>query len=545
MAKFEAKAAPLTRVFELLRLEKSDIFIVVALTFGAGLISLATPIAVQTLVNIVAMGGVVQPLIVVGLMLFVLLLFSGGLNLFETYVVELMQRRLFVRAALQSAETAQAMQISVRDSENTVELMNRFFDVINVQKSSYQLLTKGLAAILQVIVGSVVLVFYSGYFVFVVVVLILIAWVILKVVGRIAIETAIQESYAKYDMAAWLESIGRNLTMFKFGKGQLHAMQNADLLANRYLAYRKKHFSVLLKQNALAAFVYAAAGSLLLGFGGLLVMQGHINLGQFVAAELIIFGVLSSFSTFIGKLEYLYDMCASLDKLGVIQDLPIERLGGNDLGDGQACSVEAKQLIVLGSNHQCMVNLRVESGKSLGILTNPNNAKYSLAQLLVGLRNPISGVVNINEMDIRQLNLKEMREHIAYVENVDTIEESILLNLTLQQPDASLQSVQDVLKKFGLTDAINELPDGLETILLPSGAPLSKKQARVLMLARALLMKPRLIVVDGLLDGLSVDDFERAFRALQPSQSGWSLIVVTSQREIGERFDAIYELDKA
>jgi putative ABC transport system ATP-binding protein len=329
MAKLTEDINPFSRVTKLIELEKSDIFIIIFLTLGAGFLALATPIAVQTLVNIVTMGGVTQPLILVSFMLFILLVFSGGLNLLETYVVELIQRRVFVRATLQSAAKAQAMQVSVRDSENTVELMNRFFDVSTVQKTTYQLLTKGLAAVLQSIVGSIVLMFYSFYFGLAVLFLLFMAWITVKVVGRLAVQTAISESYAKYDTAAWLESIGRNLTMFKFGTSQAHAMQRADALANNYLERRKKHFSTLFKQNILATLTYAMAATLMLGLGGWLVMQGQINLGQFIAAELITFTVLAAFVRFVAQLEYLYDLMAGLDKLAVLHELPSERVGGH------------------------------------------------------------------------------------------------------------------------------------------------------------------------------------------------------------------------
>ena len=544
MAKLTEKTSPFSRVITLIALEKSDILTIVFLTLGAGVLALATPIAVQTLVNIVSMGGVVQPLILVSFMLFVLLIFSGGLNLFEYYVVELMLRRIFVRTTLQSAAKAQAMQVSVRDSENTVELMNRFFDVSTVQKSSYQLLTKGLAAVLQLIIGSIVLMFYSFYFVLTVLLMLVMAWLIVVVIGRLAVNTAINESYAKYDVAAWLESIGRNLNMFKFGHSQAHAMQRADGLANNYLENRKEHFATLFKQNIAATVTYATVGTLMLGLGGWLVMQGKINLGQFIAAELITFGSLAAFMRFVAQLEYGYDLMAGLDKIGVLHDLPSERTGGHVLAPNHAYSVEAIQLILPAIQRQQIVNLQVESGKSLAILVDADNTKSSLAELLVGLRTPLSGVVKINNMDIRQLDLNAMREYVAYIQHIETLEESILTNLTLQHPETSLHQVQEMLNKLGLSEAINALPKGLDTLLLPSGAPLTNMQSRMLMLARALLMTPRLIVIDSLLDGLHGNELNTACQALRASHDGWSLIVVTALPTIANRFDSIHELDK-
>ncbi len=535
---------PFARVAKLIELEKSDIFIIVLLTLGAGFLALAIPIAVQTLVNIVTMGGVAQPLILVSFMLFILLIFSGGLNLLEVYVVELIQRRVFVRNTLQSAAKAQSMQVSVRDSENTVELMNRFFDVSTVQKSTYQLLTKGLAAVLQAIVGSIVLMFYSFYFALAVMFLLIMAWITVKVIGRLAVQTAISESYAKYDTAAWLESIGRNLNMFKFGTSQAHAMQRADALANHYIERRKKHFATLFKQNILATFSYAAGATMMLGIGGWLVMQGQINLGQFIAAELITFTALAAFVRFVAQLEYLYDLVAGLDKLAVIHELPSERTGGHILQPTQAYSLEANQLVLPAIQRQRIVNLHVESGKSLAILVDSENTKSSLAELLVGLRTPLSGIVKIDHMDIRQLDLSAMREHVAYIQHIETLEDSILTNLTLQHPETNLQQVQQVLNNLGLSEAISALPNGLDTLLLPSGAPLTNMQSRILMVARAILMEPRLIVVDGLLDGLHGAELDTVCNELEARADKWTLVVVTAIPSIAKRFNQIYELDK-
>jgi putative ABC transport system ATP-binding protein len=542
MAANTENISPLSRLLKLLQLEKKDILVIIMLTFGAGFLALATPIAVQTLVNIVAMGNVVQPLIVVSFMLFLLLLLAGALSILEYYVVELIQRRIFVRNALQSAAQAQAMHVTVRDTQNPVELMNRFFDVSTVQKTSYQLLTKGLAAALQAIVGSFVLMFYSVYFGLGVAILFLITWFIVSVIGRVAIHTAIQESYAKYEVAAWLETIGRNLNMFKFGSSQAYAMHRVDELAGDYLERRKKHFATLLKQNALATFIYALAGTLMLGLGGWLVMEGQINLGQFVAAELIIFGVLAAFLSFISKLEYFYDLLAGLDKLGMIQDLPSERQGGHSLQVAQAYRVEASKVVLPNRLRQNEINLEVASGNSLAILADDDGAKTILAELLVGLRNPLAGVVKVNDSDIRQLDLSGMRHHVAFVGHVEILEESILSNLTLQHAETSLEEVNFMLDTLGLRDAIAALPEGLDTVLLPSGASITNTQARMLMIARALLMEPRLIVVDSLLDALHGDALNNACRALQSRPDGWSLIVVTSIRAIASRFDQIYEL---
>jgi ABC-type bacteriocin/lantibiotic exporter with double-glycine peptidase domain len=164
MEKNNVKKSPSQRLLDLIELEKRDIYLLVLLTVGYGVLGIATPIAVQALVNIVTMGGLLQPLLVVSLILFVLLVLFGALYVFEGYVVELIQRRVFVRATINIAKNGQGLDRSVYDYSDPVELMNRFFSISSVQKSAAILLTVGLVAFLQGVIGSVVLIFYHLYF---------------------------------------------------------------------------------------------------------------------------------------------------------------------------------------------------------------------------------------------------------------------------------------------------------------------------------------------------------------------------------------------
>ena len=237
------------RIATLIALEKNDIFMVSGLTVGIGLLSLALPLAVQTLVNIVTMGGVAQPLFVVSLMLFSLLCLSGALYVLEYYVVERIQRRIFVRAAQDIAVTAHQMPAEVYDKYNSVELMNRFFDVSTIQKATYLLLTNGLSAVMQLIIGSIVLMFYSFYFAVIVLGMLAVAAFIVYVLGHHAAKYAIAESYAKYDMVAWLQTVAKNLHIFKFSHGHQLAKSKTEQLIAQYLKSRHQHFSLLLKQK--------------------------------------------------------------------------------------------------------------------------------------------------------------------------------------------------------------------------------------------------------------------------------------------------------
>ena len=534
------------RLFDLIALEKHDIIVVFVFTSLISLLSLATPLAVQTLVNIVVMGGVLQSLFVVSIILFALLIFSGVLYILERYVIELIQRRIFIRTAIEAATNAQGLDITFQDTNNSLELMNRFFDVTNVQKSAYILLTGGLAATLQVAVGSLVLLFYSLYFFIVVLIMFLILWFIIGALGKYAITAAVDESYAKYDVVDWLENITKNLRTFKFAGGSNYSARQIDELANNYLDKRSRSFSILIKQDILGHFVYALGGTFMLGLGGWLVMQGDINVGQFVAAELIIFGVLASYLSLIRKLESFYDLLAGLDKLSVLQDLPQERRGSHNVPLQSAVLIEFNQVSFNFDQQDPLINnltFSLQSGTSNAIIGKSGSGKSTLVDLITGLRSPASGVVMMNGVDLRNANIASLRTQVSLVKDIEVIEATILDNLRLGHKDITVESAMNVLSSLGLLMAVMQLKDGLETKLPITGLPLTNHQLRVLMVARAVIHKPSLILVDELLDNLDEVELKPVLEYLLAGLNQWTLLILTKHQRIANQCQHLIQLE--
>jgi len=536
---------PIKRLLEIIQLERSDLYILLMLIVGYGLLGIATPVAVQALVNIVTMGGVLQPLYVVSTILFFLLLLSGVLYIFECYVVELIQRRLFVRTTMTVANNTQGIDTVVYDSANPVELVNRFFDISNVQKAAATMLTVGLTAFLQGLIGSLILIFYSINFAIVVLVMLAVLAFIIFVLGKNAEATAIEESKVKYATAAWLESIARNFYLFKFYNGLQRSKTITHDYITNYLDKRSQHFRVLLLQNIGSIVLYAAAGTAMLALGGALVIQGQINLGQFVAAELIIFGVLSAYVRFIGKLEYFYDMLAALDKIGVLDDLPQEQVGLHKLDVPQLDSVAAFEL---GFNYSSRIqpikdlSFELKRGESLAILGASGSGKSTLIGLITALRSPSAGHVEFNGNDLRQLDQTQVRAHIGLAAKIEFIEHSILENIRLNRSDISLSKINTVLHDLGLLADFQNLEAGIDTVLTAFGAPLSTTQQQRLMLARAIVAQPDLLIIDGLLDNLSHNELEMVLHLLANYQTQGMLIVTTRFEEIAAKFNQVLML---
>lgn len=537
------KVPPFERLMALLRPESSDIWIVVLFAFVVGLLTLATPVAVEALVNNVAFGRFLQPVFVLATMLFVFLAFSGALRALKAYVTEIVQRRLFARVAGDIAYRLPRLRGDATKGRHAPELVNRFFDVVLVQKITAQLMLDGTGLILSTLVGMAVLGFYHPWLLgFDVVLLVCIAFVI-GVLGRGAVASSIKESKTKYRMAAWLEDLARCPTTFHASGGTDFAMERADLLVHEYLHHRKRHFRILMRQIIFALGLQALASTVLLGIGGYLVITKQLSLGQLVAAELIVTVIVASFAKMGKHLESYYDLLASVDKLGELFDLPLEDPSGiMAIDDSEACRVRLAD--VDASPALARFNLSVQPKEQIALLGPSRSGKSTIAQLIYATRAAEHGSVAIDGIEPRDFRPDILRQRVAMVAEPEVFSGTIDENVHLHRPGVMPTDVHNALELVGLQPMISALPDGADTALTSSGSPLSTNQLRLLSIARAISADPGLIVVDGTLDPLADEDLDVAIRALTNPDRTWTTIVLTGKRSIAERFDRLIQLTR-
>lgn len=539
---------PLRRLIAMVKVEQKDLWRVVLLAGASGLLSLATPAAVQSLVNTVALGGMMQPLTVLSFMLFIFLTFYGAVSILQSYIVELIQRRVFVRMAADLAYRLPRVKWSVYDEKNGAELVNRFFDVLTVQKAGAFLMLDGFSMALQSTIGLFVLAAYHPtLMLFDALVVSWLAFVIF-IQGRKGVSTSINESIAKYEVVAWLETLARNGHMFKFSGGPELAKERTDKLAYEYLNSRKAHYGILLNQHISLYALYAVAGTALLAVGGLLVMEGQLSLGQLVAAELIVSGVLLSFSKLKKQLESYYDLMAGVDKLGHLLDLPVERESGEIMTWAGPTSIAVHDLTYAYPNGHIPIqhlSFSISAGETVALTGNLGAGKSTLADLLTGLRQPQKGRIEINQLDSREIKLESVRKQIAVIGHNEIIEESILENIRLSRPEITVTQVRNLLNRLQLMSEITQFPAGLYTQLSPSGSPLSSSQVKHLMIARAVISNPGLLIIDGLLDDWHNFGSSEAKQILFSENAPWTLLILTSSESVMQLCQRVINLQPA
>lgn len=537
---------PFRRLMRLLAPDSSDIAIVILFSMGVGILSLATPIAVQSLVNFVAFGGLVQPLFIIGILLFAFLALAGAIRTYKSYIVEVLQRRIFVRVASDLAYRLPRVQIGAFDARSGPELVNRFFDVMTVQKASATFLLDGVGVLLQAFIGLLILAFYHPFLLAFDVVLIAAILFVVFVLGRGAVKTAIRESKAKYAVAASLEEIALNpLTFKQFGGGEF-AWRRTDSLAAAYVGARRSHFNVVVRQIIGAVALQAFAGTALLTLGGFLVIQGELTLGQLVAAELIVSVVLASFAKFGKQLESIYDLLAGVDKLGQLIDLPLERQNGEQLQSESRASELAFVDVGFTYDDGLRVldsfDLRVAPGECVLVVGDHGAGKSTLTDLLCAARAPSKGRIELDGVDFRELSLDAIRRQVAVVKGLEIVEGTIAENVRLDRSDVSNKDIRQALANVGLLESIRSLPDGLDTHLNNFGRPLSYGQARRLMVARALAGRPSVIVLDNVLDDLDVRSREIVVNTISAADRSWTSVVTSHRTHTLPAFSRVIEL---
>lgn len=500
-------SSPWSRFLRLVAPDRGDIGVIVIFALLVGLLTLSTPIAVETLVNTVAFGQFLQPVIVLSSMLLVLLAMAAAMRGLQIYVAEIIQRRMFVRIAGDLAVRLPRVLNSYWRNHYGPELINRFFEVVTVQKVTSQLLLDGTALVLQALVGMAVIAFYHPILLGFDAVLLLLIALVIWILGRGAVDTSIAESRQKYATAAWLEELARHPLAFRSTGGMKFAMDHADRFVTSYLLSRTSHFSVLFRQMIAALTLQVFASTVLLGLGGWLVIRGELTLGQLVAAELIVTVIVGSFSKIAKYLESFYDLMASVDKLGHLFDMPLEQSDGIPLARREAgMHVAAHDLTTQPlENGQAIHNcsFQVAEGGRIAIIGQSSNLRRSLLEAVGGLQSPASGHVELDHVDTRRLLPSSIQDQIAVISEPEIFTGTIAENIHVGRSSVSELDIRSALQSVGLLDELLDLPKGLSTQIATDGRQFANDQLLRLMLARAIAAKPRLLLVDNAFDHLS------------------------------------------
>lgn len=452
-----------------------------------------------------------------------------------------------MRVAADMAYRLPRVKADSLDGVHAPEMVNRFLDVVTVQKSTSLLLLDGINLVLGGIIGLIVLGFYHPFLLAFSLLLLMCIAVIIFGLGRGAIRTSIQESICKYDVVSWLEELARYPRLFKGPGGYALAIERADQLSRSFLTARHSHFRVLMRQISGLLLLEVLASSALLVVGGWLVLNMQLTLGQLVAAELIVSAIVASLSKLAKKFEAWYDAMAAVDKLGHLIDLEIETEDG-DLpsleNGGVAVSVKNAAFEYPDGQHVFNnVSFEIPAGGRAALMGAQGSGCSTMLDLLLGLRYPTSGHISIAGFDLRSWYLEELRGSVMLIRSQDIVNGTIAENIRLGRPGVGLDDVQRALRSVGLLNDVMSLPMGMHTPLVTGGLPLSSRQRTRLLLARALVLKPRLLLLDDVFDGMDLTSMEELTSVILSAEQSWTVIIATRDPLVAAKCSQQIDLD--
>jgi len=529
----EETLTPWKRFFRLLSLERKDIWQIFYYAIFSGLVSLSLPLGIQAIVNLIQGAQISTSWIILVILVSLGVIFVGVLNLMQLRIIETIQQRIFVKSSFELSYRFPKIKMESLRNEYPPELANRFFDTLVIQKGLSKVLIDLPSTLIQVVFALVLLSFYHSLFIVFGIVLLVTVYLVFEYTTKKGLKTSLEESKFKYKVAHWIQEIARSIVSFKLsGKTSLALLKNDDLVEN-YLKARESHFRVIKFQHIKMIGFKAIVTSGLLLIGGMLVLNQKMNIGQFVAAEIIILLVITSIEKLILGLETLYDMLTSIEKLGQVVDKPLEPQEGEKINFSEGIYLELDHVTYNVSNREQSilkdVSLQINPNSRILIQGDSGSGKSSLLRIISGIISPSTGKVYVNGFSIEGLNINHYRSHLGLSLSEEfPFEGTLRENLTFGDTSITDDNILELLKNIGLLNFLKELPKGLNTILYPEGKQMSYTIGKKIVLARAILKKPKLLILEDALDQFSEQNTKSIIDFLSKPSNPWALIVVSS-----------------
>lgn len=509
-------------------------------TLAISLLGLAVPLTVQGLINVLISRSLKQPLVMLSLMLLCILSFSGMLQAIQTYTVEILKRRLFVRYGLVLSERLTNYRDDIFRKENSPSLINRYFDTLSMQSSMVTFFVDGFGFFVMFCIGFGMLIFYHPYFLafaVAMVVFLVINWLLF---GPAGVRAGSPEADGKYNLVGWIEELSRVRNMFSSASGREFSNNKVTALFNEWLDKRNTLFRCQFRQHIGLQIFSVTTNVTLLFLGGMLVLRQELSMGQLVAAALVVGNITSSIPRLQSYFMSIYDYSTAIDKIAQFYDYPLEE---DSHAKAQVITHDIQfRQVHIDPNYN--FDFALPAGKRIGINIKSFSAIDVFYDLLMGFIPPERGTILVGGKHQADINVPSLRDDIQLIRRDQFFAGSILENLCgTKKGTYEMLAMQSALEKVGLWENIQKMPDKLHTQIRPNGFPLSRSQILTLQVARAFLTRPRILFVTPDFEQISSYKRPMVFSHLLDPSYPWTLLFFTQRVEEGD-FDLRASIDR-
>lgn len=533
------------KLVAILQLDKKEVSAIYIYAILAGLVQLVTPLGIQSIIGFV-MAGALSTSIVVLITVVVLGVFLNGLfQIRQLQIIEKIKQKIYTRDALSFADKIPHLNIEKLDNYYLPELVNRFFDTITLQKGIEKILLEIPAAFIQILFGIILLSLYHPVFIAFGIVLVVLLYVILATTLPKGFTKNLLASDYKYKTAAWLQELARVVKTFKYAKKTSLHIEKTDELVSNYLIARTSYFKILLTQFwSLVAFKIIITAAMLI-VGVYLLLNQQINIGQFIAADIVILAVISSVEKLILTLDKAYDTLTAIEKLDKIKSAELESAGNETIAGTNGMKIDFKNVSFNypnGKNVLNEINVEIQSGEKVLIVGNSGSGKSTLLRLLTGTFTNFSGAIRINNVALGSYAIDSLRSNTGVlISQQDIFQGTIRDNITMGDSGVTNEELYQLTKSTGLESFIGELEIGFDTDIDPAGKKLPEKIKQGILLARALFSRKTLLLLENPFDGLDATAIE-SVRELMAKLENVTMLVTAGSNSHQEIFDKIIYL---
>jgi ATP-binding cassette, subfamily B, bacterial len=536
----------LIKLHKLIMTDKKDVSSVYFFAIIGGLVSLVLPLGIQTILNFVMAATLSTSVVVLIIIVIGGVFFNGFVQIRQMQVIERIRQKIFARYSLEFGYRIPEMDLQQMDKYYLPEVVNRFFDVVALAKSIEKVLIDIPTSVIQIFLGLILLSFYHPLFIAFAALVLLLLIFILKLTSASGFGTSMEASDYKYQTAGWLQEVARCAKTFKYSKGSNININKTDDLVQKYLVSRTAHFKILNTQFwSLIAFKIFIVATMLIA-GTWLLLNQQINVGQFIASDIVILLIINSVEKLIGTMDNVYDSLTSIEKISKIVDSQTEDTGTLCFTPNKACSIKFEHVGFTypdGSNALEHINLNIKPGQLLCIKGESGSGKSTITRLLTGSYTGFSGSILINDIPIANYKLNEIRSNTGVMfMGQDIFKGSILENLTMSNDNITVKQIVEIANKVGLNQFIQSNQNGFDTLLDPNGKRLSNQVIQNIKLTRALLGKPSLLLLEEPFQHLNETTKNKMINYLK-QESNATTVVISNSKALQAAADVVIELN--
>lgn len=543
MAQEKSITVAISRLLDLVKKDKRDVYSIYLLSILAGIVSLSLPLGIQTIIGFVMAGSLSTSIVILIVLVLIGTFLSGFLQIKQLEFIEKIEQKIFVRYALEFGSKLPHLNIEKLDSHYLPELVNRFFDVPTLQKSLHKLLVDIPAALFQILLGTILLSFYHPLFIAFGIVLLLIVIVVLKTTSAKGFETSIYTSDYKYNVVSWLEDIARSIKTFKFGRESMININRTDNISAKYIDARTKHFKILKIQFwSLVAFKLLITAAMLI-LGVVLLINQQINIGQFIAADIVIIAIMASIEKLIGNMDQVYEALTAVEKLNKVIGSELEKGGSlklNSANQGLSVVFDAVSFSYPDTGLVFeQLNFGLNSGEWMLITGKSGSGKSTILRLLSGTFTDFKGKIFVDGLPIKNYDLHNLRSNMGMLfGQLDLFSGTLMQNITLDNPNIDLEKVKGMTRMVGLDEYVKDQEYGFDAMIDPMGKRLPAIVKNQILLCRALIMPSKLYILE---DPFGCLKDKNTVAVIDYLKNTGATVIVTGNHQSGD-FDKVLEL---